>query len=220
MKRVVTAWEAVARITLAYLPIMAANSLFIGVCDQERFRLPEMQDQKSLTLRWRSFWRWGRERVSFSFAYKGRQRFDYVYSLPCPVFITRLTGPKIVDTPLTLILKMGQGACCILFCLYRMPTHWLCVFTTKSRFYYPTYRTKNRWRSIDGHFEDGVGSVFLTLLPIKDANTLIMCIHYQVAFLLPDLQDQKSLTLRWCSFSRWGRERVAFFFPYTGCQNF
>jgi len=101
-----------------------------------------------------------------------------------------------------------------------MPTHRLCVFTTKSRFDYPTYRTKNRWPSVDAHFQDVAVSVFLTLLPIKDTNTLIMCIHYQVTFLLPDLQDQKSLTLCWHSFSRWGRERVAFFFPYKGCQNF
>jgi len=100
-----------------------------------------------------------------------------------------------------------------------MPTHRLCVFTTKSRFYYPTHRTKNHWRSIDAHFQDGAGSVFLTLLPIKDANTLIMRIHYQVAFLLPDLQDQKLLTLRWRSFWRWGRECVAFCFAYSGCQH-
>jgi len=100
-----------------------------------------------------------------------------------------------------------------------MPTHRLCVLTTKLRFYYLTYRTKNRWRSVDAHFQDGAGRVFLTLLSIKDANTLIMCIHYQVAFLLPDLQDQKSWTLRGRSFSRCGRERVVFFFPYKGCQN-
>jgi len=101
-----------------------------------------------------------------------------------------------------------------------MPTHRLCVFTTKSRFYSPTDRTKNRWRSVDAHFQDGAGSVFLTLLPIKHANTLIMCIHYQVAFLLPDLHDQQSMTLQWRSFSRWGGERVAFFLPSKGCQNF
>jgi len=72
-----------------------------------------------------------------------------------------------------------------------MPTHRLCVFTTKSRFYYPTYRTKNGGRSVDAHFQDGAGSVFLTLLPIKDLNTLIMCIDYPVAFLLPDFAGPK-----------------------------
>jgi len=51
MKRVVIAWDAVARITIAYQPVMVANSSFIGVCDQEPFRLPQMQDLKSLTLR-------------------------------------------------------------------------------------------------------------------------------------------------------------------------
>jgi len=127
---------------------MAANSLFIGVCDQEPFRLPGMQDQISLMLCWRSFSWWGRERVAFSFAYKRYQYFHYVYSLPSRVFITRLTGPKIVDT----------------------------------------------------HFQDGASSVLHSLFPIKDAKTSIMYIHYQITFLLPDLQHQTSLMLHWCSF--------------------
>ena len=165
MKRVVTAWEAVERITLAYLPIMVANCSFIGVCNQEPFRLPQLQDQKLvtlhwrsfsrwcrervsfslpikdanasimcihyhvafllpdlqdqklLTLRWRSFWRWGRERVTFCFAYRGCQYIEYVYSLPSRIFITRHIGPKIVDALLTVIFKMGQGACFLLCCL-------------------------------------------------------------------------------------------------------
>jgi len=153
MTRVVTAWEAVGRISLAYLPIIAANSSFIDVCDQEPFWLPEMQDQQLLTLCWRSFFRWwqgaccylfclytmpilqlcvfttkshfyyltywtkksstlcwhsfprwGREHFAFSFSYSGCQHFHYVYSLPNCIFITRLTAPKIVDAPLTLIL--------------------------------------------------------------------------------------------------------------------
>jgi len=32
-------------------------------------------------------------------------------------------------------------------------------------------------------------------LPIMDGNTSIMCNQYQIAFVLPDLQDQKLLTL-------------------------
>jgi len=115
MKQVVTAWEAVAQISLAYLPIMAANSSLIDVCDQEPFRLREIQDQKLLTLHGRSFSRWGRERVATTFAYKGCQYFDCVYSLPTHVFITQLAGPEIVDAHVTLIFKMGQGAFCVLF---------------------------------------------------------------------------------------------------------
>jgi len=158
--RVVTALEALAPISLAYLPIMAANSSFIGVCNQEPFRLPEMQDQKSLMLHWCSFSRWGRKSVAFSVAYKGCQYCDYVYSLPSRIFITPLTGPKIFDAPLTLIFEMWQGAFWVLFSLYRMPTLPLCIFTTKLRFYYPTYSTKNRWCTVDAHFAMGISTIY------------------------------------------------------------
>jgi len=63
-----------------------------------------------------------------------------------------------------------------------MPILWLCLFTTKSHFYYLTYWTKNHGRSIDAHFQDGAGSVLLSLWPIKDAYTSITCIHYRVVF--------------------------------------
>jgi len=50
MKKVVTAWEAVVGIYLAYLPIEAAKSLFIDAYDLAPLILPEMQDQELLTL--------------------------------------------------------------------------------------------------------------------------------------------------------------------------
>ena len=75
---VVTVWEAVTGISLAYLPVKAANVLFIDVCDQAALRLPKMQDQKLLILRCCSFSTWGRDRVAFFFAYKGCQYFDDV----------------------------------------------------------------------------------------------------------------------------------------------
>jgi len=159
MKPVVTDWEAVAWISLAHLHIMGANSSFIGVCNQEPFSLPEMQDQKSLTLRWRSFSSWGREHVACSFAYQGCQYCIYVYSLPSCVYITRLAGPKIIDSPLTHMFKIGQGAFCIIFSLYRMPTLLLCIFTTKLRLYYTTYNTKHHWRSVDAHFAMAISTI-------------------------------------------------------------
>jgi len=60
--------------------------------------------------------------------------------------------PKILDTPLRLIMKIGQGAFRILFCLYRLPIHGLDITTTKSLVDYMTYLTKNCWRSVDAHF--------------------------------------------------------------------
>jgi len=121
---------------------------------QNAFLLPYLQDLKSLILRWRSFSRWGRQCGGFSFAYKRWQHFHYVYSLPNPVFISWLTGPKIIDA----------------------------------------------------HFQDGAGSVVLPVLFIPGGNTSIMCIHYQIAFLLSDLQDLKWLTFCWHSFCH-GRNR-------------
>jgi len=95
-----------------------------------------------------------------TFAYKGWQHFHYVYSLPNRICITQLTGPRIIDAPLTLILNLGQGAARFLFCLYRMATLPVCVNSTKSRFSYPAYRTKNHWRSIDAHFATGISTLY------------------------------------------------------------
>jgi len=58
--------------------------------------------------------------------------------------------------------------------------------------------------------------LLLAFPPIKAANTFSMHHSYQVAYSLPDLQDQKVLMLCWPSFSEWGRKRVAFFFAYKG----
>ena len=110
-------YNGAGSVVLTLLAINDANTLIMCIHYQVAFVLPDIQDQKSLTLRWRSFSTWGRERVAFFLPYMGCQNFYYVYSLPKCVFITRLTGPKIVDTLLTLILKMGQGACCILLCI-------------------------------------------------------------------------------------------------------
>jgi len=50
MKYVVTAREAVTGISLAYLPIEAANAMVIDVSDQATLTLRKMRDQKWLTL--------------------------------------------------------------------------------------------------------------------------------------------------------------------------
>jgi len=92
------------------------------------------------------------------------------------------------------------------------------TMTDASRFDYPWWQAKNCWRSVDAHFHDGAGNVALSLLPIKAANTLNMHSNDQIACELPDLQDQKSLTLRWHSFSELGRERVALSFAWKASQ--
>ena len=55
---------------------------------------------------------------------------------------------------------------------------------------------KNRRRSIDAQFHEGAQSVSLSVFPIKAANTLIIYRNDHITFDLPDVQDQKSLTLR------------------------
>jgi len=55
MKYFVTVPEDVARTSHTYLPIKAAISFFMDVCDQAPLILPKMQDQISLTLCWRYF---------------------------------------------------------------------------------------------------------------------------------------------------------------------
>jgi len=91
---------------------------------------------------------------------KGWQHFHYVYSLPNCVFVTRLTGPNIIDTPLTLIFKMGQVASRFFLCPCRMATLAVCVITTKSRLYYATYRTNTYWCCVDAYFATGISTIY------------------------------------------------------------
>jgi len=54
---------------------------------------------------------------------------------------------------------------------------------------YPRYTAKNRWPSIDGHFQNEAVTVLLTYVPRKDASTMAMDSTDQVTFQLPCLQD-------------------------------
>jgi hypothetical protein len=91
-----------------YLPIKAANSRYMDVCDQSQIRLPKIQVQKSLTLCWRSFSEWGRECVTFSFAYNCSLYLIYEHLHPIAAQMTQGARPKIIDSPLTLIFRMVQ----------------------------------------------------------------------------------------------------------------
>jgi len=64
-----------------------------------------------MTLSRGSFAECGRERDTFSFAYKGGPYLIDECLQPIATQITQDARPKIVDTPLTLIFRMGQGAC-------------------------------------------------------------------------------------------------------------
>jgi len=77
MNQVVIVWEAIVGPPLAYQHIQAAKTLFIDVWDHIPPRLPKIQDQKLLSLCWRSLSRRGGESVALSVAQKGGQYNDY-----------------------------------------------------------------------------------------------------------------------------------------------
>ena len=86
------------------------------------------------------------------------------------------------------------------------------------QFDYPRCHTKNRWCSVDPHFQNGAGSVSLFILRIKAADTSCMNVYIQLLLGLPKVQDQKSLTLSWLLFSGWGREQFSLVFDHESGQ--
>jgi len=182
------------------------------------FRWPKIHDQQSLTFRWRSFWRWGRESSATCFAYKGGQRFLYDWLQPIGSVITLDALPNIVDALLMLILKMGQGGYCNLLPLQRWPNLPVWLTTSYWQCDYPGRRTKDRWRAVVAHSQDGAGRVLHSVLPIKAAKYSFMTDCNVSAVWLPRTHDQKSLMLNWRSFSRWGREGVVIISAYEGGQ--
>ena len=63
--------DGAERVSLPLLRIQVAKSPFMTMCNQSPHKLPKMQDQESLTLPWRWFPGWGRERVFPYCDYKG-----------------------------------------------------------------------------------------------------------------------------------------------------
>jgi len=80
--------------------------------------------------------------------------------------------------------------------------------------------TNNRWRSVDADFHDGAGRVLLSVLPIKAAKNSFVTQYNLSEVWFPRTHDQKLLTLRWHSFSWWGREGITVCFAYKGGKEF
>jgi len=91
-------------VSLSSFPLKAATTWFIYRNDNITFDLPDLRDQKSLTLRWRSISERGRECEVHSFAYEASRCCIYAWSQPIAKQITKDARPKILDAPLTLIL--------------------------------------------------------------------------------------------------------------------
>jgi len=102
--------DGAGNVALSLFPTKAANTLIMHSNDQIAPELPDLQDQELLTLRWRSYWEWGRERVALSFAYKSSQYHIYEWPQPMATQINNDARLKIAEAPLTLIFSMGQGA--------------------------------------------------------------------------------------------------------------
>jgi hypothetical protein len=137
---------------MVFLPSKAFN--ITGVHTKVRVMpwLRNIQVQKLLTLHWHSFSECRREHGAVVFAGEGCQYLRNGCLQPIGTYLTQDVQLKIVDVPLTLIVRMGRWPCCYLFCQYKRPIHPLCIITTKSLVNYCTYKATNLWRSVDAHF--------------------------------------------------------------------
>jgi len=178
-------------IYLVYLLIEAAKSLFIDAYHLVPLILLKMQDQKSLTLLWPTSSWCDMEHAASSLAYKGGQYSICNSQQPFTTQITKDAKPKIIDTLLTLIFMMGQGACHYFFGLQRRPIFHLYQSATIHNSDYQRCMTRNCWRSFNARFHDGAGSMLLFLWLTKATNTPFMtaCNHSQIW--LPMMQNQK-----------------------------
>jgi len=179
-----------------------------------------MEGQQLLTLRWRSSLWSGREHFIFSLAKKGSQYFVYDYVQSISHQITHETWRRMIDAPLTRIFMMCQGAFHYPSWIYEQPIQQLWLRATYCPADYPRDMTTNLWCSVDAQVHDGAGSVLLSLLPIKPANTAFMTICNLLTRRLPKIHDRGSLMHRCRSFSWWGRENCPVSFTYEGSQCF
>jgi len=69
-----------------------------------------------------------------------------------------------VDTLLTLILWMGQGACESLFCQWSQPIPHIRMTATDHHTDYPWCKTNNCWHSVDTHFAIGISTICYHLI--------------------------------------------------------
>jgi len=134
-----------------FWPIKAADTLNMDNSVQYASQTTYLHDQKSLTLRWRSFPAWGCYHIAFSFAYKRGRYVSYGQQRAHRLPINSLTNPKVVEAPLSLIFRMMLLLCRCLFCLLRLAIHWLWITVSKSLPNWVANKSKNSWRSSDAH---------------------------------------------------------------------
>jgi len=134
-------------VSLSSLPIKAAYTSLMTVCNRSPLRLTMMHGQTSLMIRWCSFWEWGRECVTFSCDYQCGLYLIYEYLHSIATQITQDSRPTIIDTVLTLIFKTGQGVCLSVFWLYSLSITQKTTIT-----YWSQWLAMNSWKSECDHW--------------------------------------------------------------------
>jgi hypothetical protein len=104
-------------------------------------------------------------------AHKISQNSIYRHLWLSRALINHPARPKIVDAPLTLIFRMGQGACLFFFWVRKRPIHPLWTFASNHHLDYSWCKTKNHWRAVDYHVQNGATSVSLLCLGINAADS-------------------------------------------------
>jgi len=91
-------YRATTKCSWAFWRSKTVKTMHIDNTSHIALWLTMMHGQQSLTLRWCSFSRWGRDHVAFSASCKSSQYFVYDCLQPVTPQITQNTWPTIVDT--------------------------------------------------------------------------------------------------------------------------
>jgi len=139
---------------IVFLPITAVKNSVKNPEISAMPRLPHMHQVNLLTLRWRSFSRCSGEHVAVVLASKGCQYVINGCLQPIRKEITQDSKLTIVDTPLTLILRIRQQAswCSVSPHKQTISDKWRS--TTNRNINSPRCEANNDWRSIDTHSQD------------------------------------------------------------------
>jgi len=138
---------------MVFLPIKVVNNTVMCEKIHTMPWLQNMQDLKLLTLHWRSVSGCSREHVAVDFPSKGCQYLINGCLQPIGTWIAQHWKLKMVDTLLTLVLRMWRWLSRYLFRLWQLQICPLWKTTTKSLGNYRTYKTTHRWHSIDGQLD-------------------------------------------------------------------
>jgi len=178
--------------------------------------LPNKQDQKLLTLHWRSFSWWGNRDVMHCVVWKAAIT---LYMNHCPNATLRL--PKMQDLKLLTLHWCSFSWC--------GNVDVMCCCASKGR-YYSTYESmphsstlitqdsRPPLLTIDAHLHDAAASLPLLFLPLRAASISSMDVCNWLQLILPKMHSQKLLTLHCHSFSEWGSDCVTFSVACGGCQ--